>query len=155
ILDEALLAEREGPWQYRRNTGQSSLLSRPASQALQSVSQADLPSFWLVAGFLVAYVVALVPLNYLFLRWRGGREWAWLTAPAIMAAFAVAAYGLGCAIRGNRVLLVRIGIVEAAAARRLGRAVTYAGLFSPQRANYEVQAESPDTLLLPLAGRDR
>jgi hypothetical protein len=155
FVGETLQVDLGEPWQYQRVTGLSPLVSRPVSQALQSVSQADLPSFWLVAGFLAAYVVALVPLNYLFLRWRGRREWAWLTSPAIMAVFAVGAYGVGCAMRGNRVLLVRVGIVEAAAESPVGRSVTYAGLFSPQRASYHVQAESPDTLLLPLTGQEQ
>ena len=68
------------------------------SQIVQAASQ--LPSLALPPiGGLVAliggYIVLIGPLNYLVLRRLDKREWAWVTMPALIVIFAVAAYGFG------------------------------------------------------------
>jgi hypothetical protein len=130
------------------------LLTEPVSKAVSAVSQADLPSLWLVAGFLLAYLVCLVPLNYALLRRRGRKEDAWLTSPLIMLVFAGTAYGMGCGMRGHRAILVRVAVIEGAAGSERARAVSYAGLFSPQRATYRVTCGDPDTQLMPIGRAD-
>lgn len=118
--------------------------------ATEAVPQVDLPGFWWIALFIVGYLLVLVPLNYVFLRRRGKREAAWITTPAIVLLFSMGAYGIGYALRGGQVVLVRAGILEATAGLGRARAVTYAGLFAPRRGDYQVSAAAAGPLLDPL-----
>lgn len=120
-------------------------------RALDSVTQAELPGLGLVAGFLIAYIVALVPVNYLVLRRLRRKEWAWITSPAIVLLFTGAAYAMGSSMHGSRVTLTRVAVVETTAGATRGRAATYAGLFAPGRGDYTLAPTSADWRLLPVA----
>lgn len=98
-----------------------------------------LPSVWLMLGFLAAYIVVLVPINYAVVVRLGRRELAWLTTPAIILIFVVAAYGTGFALRGHRTLLNRVAIVESSAGQSLARATSYIGIFSPTKTRYDLE----------------
>ncbi len=128
------------------------------AQAPAALSRAELPGFWVVAGFLIAYVIMLVPATYVFLR-RGRRlELAWLTSPAIVLLFLLGAYGIGYTIRGGELLLVRAAVVEAGTGSARGQQVTYAGLFSPRRATFRIATSRPGTWLRevdPAAGSEQ
>jgi len=99
---------------------------------------AALPPFWLLLGFLGAYIVVLVPVNYAVLKRWDRRELAWVTTPVIVIVFTLGAYGLGYGMRGGEVVLNRLAVVEAAPDTRLARARGYVGIFSPARASYEL-----------------
>ncbi|MGC9317527.1 MAG: DUF7408 domain-containing protein [Armatimonadota bacterium] len=98
-----------------------------------------LPSVWLMLGFLAAYIVVLVPINYAVVVRLGRRELAWLTTPAIILIFVGAAYGTGFALRGHRTLLNRVAIVESSAGQSLARATSYIGIFSPTKTRYDMK----------------
>jgi hypothetical protein len=99
---------------------------------------AALPPFWLLLGFLGAYIIVLVPVNYTVLKRWDRRELAWVTTPAIVIVFTLGAYGLGYGMRGGQVVLNRLAVIEAASDTRLARARGYVGIFSPARTSYEL-----------------
>ncbi|MER3418277.1 MAG: hypothetical protein C4343_04035 [Chloroflexota bacterium] len=87
---------------------------------------------------LVGYIVLVGPLNYLVLRRLDRREWAWVTMPLLIVAFAAAAYGYGAVLRGSDVIINEVGIATGTAGTTDGRAVTYVGVFSPSRGTYDL-----------------
>lgn len=55
---------------------------------MNSVFRVEMPPAWKVGLILGAYVILVVPLNFLFLRKIGRGELAWVTAPLLAAGFA-------------------------------------------------------------------
>ncbi|HUU53550.1 MAG TPA: hypothetical protein VMY87_01415 [Armatimonadota bacterium] len=99
---------------------------------------ASLVPFWLLLGFLGAYLIVLVPVNYSILRRLDRRELAWVTTPAIVIVFTLGAYAVGYGMRGRAIILNRLGVIEAAANTGLARGRGYVGLFSPGRKTYDL-----------------
>lgn len=161
LFGELLQADVSRAWQpegYGGATTWQGLADLP-----YSISQMDIPAFYLVALFLLAYIIVLVPVNYLFLRARDKKEWAWLTTPLIVVLFSAGAYGIGYAIKGGRTLVVRVGVMEARVGESAAPVVTYAGIFSPRKATYTVEVapggagpgEADSALLCePIRGRE-
>lgn len=108
------------------------------SDAATYTPAAALPPFWLLLGFLGAYIIVLVPVNYAVLKRWDRRELAWVTTPAIVIVFTLGAYGLGYGMRGGQVVLNRLAVIEAVPDARLARARGYVGIFSPARTSYEL-----------------
>lgn len=79
----------------------SSGLPAMSRKMLEDASGIKIPSSSFVLKVILAYLVALVPLNWLICRYvLGRREWAWLIIPALALGFAVvveraAAYDVG------------------------------------------------------------
>jgi hypothetical protein len=99
---------------------------------------ASLPPFWLLLGFLGAYIIVLVPVNYSLLKRLQRRELAWVTTPAIVLVFTLGAYGVGYGIRGGSIILNRLAIIETAADTDMARGRGYVGIFSPKLTTYEM-----------------
>jgi hypothetical protein len=114
------------------------------ADAPYAIPQLDIPAFYIVALFLLAYIVVLVPVNYFVLKAKDKKEYAWLTTPAIVLVFSVGAYMIGYGFKGGRTLLVRVGVIEARSGQDAAPSLAYAGLFSPRKAGYEVQLASED-----------
>lgn len=127
---------------YMGSNGRSS--SAGLAEAPYAISQLDIPAFYVVALFLLAYIIVLVPVNYFFLKARDKKEYAWLTTPAIVAVFSIGAYMIGYGFKGGRTLLVRVGVMEARAGQDAAPAISYAGLFSPRKTGYEIQLAAGD-----------
>lgn len=115
----------------------------PVDDAFLVSSLGQLPAVRLPGGdvllvLIVAYVVAIGPLNYLVLKRRDRREWAWLTMPLTIGLFGVAAYGLGIVLKGSNVIVNELAIVEGAPGATRGLADVHVGVFSPGRTSFDV-----------------
>ena len=99
---------------------------------------AELPPIWLILGFLAAYIIVLVPVNYYLLKRLDRREFAWLTTPVIVVVFTLVAYGVGYSLRGGEIVLNRLGVIEVASGAGLARGRGYIGIFSPGRTSYDL-----------------
>ncbi len=108
--------------------------------AVADVPSMDLPSARLVGLFFLAYILCLVPINYLVLKRYDRREYAWATTPAIVLVFCLVAWFVGHGIRGGSMLLYRLDVAEATAQSDAAAGVSYLGLFSPRRTTYALQA---------------
>ncbi len=137
---QRLLAEAPAPpfltpmGEHRTPYGYSMALADAASYT----PAAALPPFWLLLGFLGAYIIVLVPVNYSLLKRLDRRELAWITTPAIVLVFTLGAYAVGYGIRGGAVVLNRLAIIETAADTSLAQGHGYVGLFSPRLTTYEL-----------------
>lgn len=117
-----------------------------ANSAVSSVGNSGVPASAYVCGWLVLYVLAVGPINFLLIRRTKRRELAWITIPAVVIVFSAVAYFYGFLYRGQKPILNRIAVVqawdnsEAAAVRAL------VGVYSPSRARYLL--ESSDGFML-------
>src|SRR4029078_3512544 len=74
------------------------------SQIVQAAAQLPnlaLPPVGGLIAILVVYILLIGPINYLILKRIDRREWAWVTMPVLIVAFAVGAYGFGSLLRGT------------------------------------------------------
>jgi hypothetical protein len=103
------------------------------------------PSVYVLGTFLLLYIAAVVPANYLFLKKRRRRELALLTVPLIGAAFTVAIYfgALGLRFSGSGLSQVHVihlfsGWPTESDRPRANRAFTetFEGLMSPGRRRF-------------------
>ena len=118
---------------------------------------AQLPSLALppVGGLfaiLGLYILLVGPINYLVLRRLGHREWAWATIPALIAIFAIGAYGFGASLRGSSVIVNEVALVRGAPGSTDGMAQVYVGVFSPTRGTYQLRFPSGALLSPPIIG---
>lgn len=125
------------------------------SQIVSAASQ--LPSLALppVGGLIAllgAYILLIGPINYVVLRRLDKREWAWVTMPLLIVAFAVGAYVFGSLLRGSDVIVNEVAIVRGAPGATEGAAQAYLGVFSPTRGTYQVRVPGGALLSSPITG---
>ncbi len=125
-----------------------------AREGLANIPSLTLPSTLQMVAFLLVYTAIVGPINYLFLRRLQRRELAWLTIPIIILLFGGLAYLSGFQLRGGDVVLNRLSLVYGAAGADSARARTLLGLFSPNRATYDVSFPE-GTLVRTLASDGR
>jgi hypothetical protein len=113
----------------------------PAAGAVEILPGFEaLPDLLPLCGFLAAYIALIGPLNYLVLNRINRREWAWVTIPALIAVFSLAAYGIGGALRGTEATLNQLTLVRMWANQPMARVDTLIGLLSPRRIEYDLEA---------------
>lgn len=110
-------------------------------RALSTLSELGLPSFLYVCGWLLVYVVAIGPVQYLALRRLRRRELAWITIPALALLFTAGAYLAGALFRGRQPILNRLAVVQAWEGAGQAQVHGLVGLYSPRRARYDLQVE--------------
>ncbi|HHX40717.1 MAG TPA: hypothetical protein GX715_12200, partial [Armatimonadetes bacterium] len=115
----------------------------------------DLPSARRIGLFFIAYLLCLVPLNYLVLRRFNRLEYAWATTPAIALFFCGAAYLLTFSAKGGVARLYRLDLVESRAHSSTASGMAYVGLFSPVRARYTLRAPGTVGLAEAMASTDK
>lgn len=113
------------------------------------------PSLSVIALFLLAYLVILVPANYIVLRAKRRLELAWLTTPAIVLLFTLGAYAIGYTMKGGNLRLCEAVVVEGSSNARYARTVADASVFSPARRSYDIAIADPSAISQMIAlGRD-
>lgn len=112
-----------------------------ANRAASTLHELGIPSSIYICGWLILYVLAIGPINFIILRRIKRRELAWLTVPALVIVFSLIAYFYGSFYRGGHPILNRIAVVQAwdGSDRADVRAVV--GLFSPRRSKYTLEAD--------------
>ncbi len=108
-------------------------------EAVNALPGLGFPSWLLVCGFLGAYLLAIGPINYFFLRRARRRELGWLTIPAIVLAFSAGAYLTGYQFRGTTPVLHRLAVVLVWPDSDQARVEQVVGLFSPRRADFDLE----------------
>lgn len=125
------------------------------SQIVSAASQLPslaLPPIGGLIGLLGAYILLIGPINYLVLRRLDRREWAWITMPILIVAFAAGAYGFGSFLRGSDLIVNEVAIVRGAPGATEGTAQIYLGVFSPSRGTYQLRVPGGALLSSPTNG---
>ncbi len=117
------------------------------SSMVASLTQLELPSLWLVGGFLLLYLICLVPANYFVLKRLDRRELAWVTTPAIVVVFSVGAYVVGHSMKGGDLVVTEVRVVRGPAGARQVCSRGYLGVYSPRSAEYALTAGSRQATL--------
>jgi hypothetical protein len=120
--------------------------NRALSDALAGIQSTEAPSFTFIGGFLLLYILCLVPLNYYLLKKRDRKELAWITAPVIIVLFSTGAYAVGYRIKGGQLYLNSCSVLEGAANTDGFQAYTVASVFSPRQARYDLSIADPNAL---------
>ena len=118
---------------------------------LNNLPSVQLPPMDQLFLLLFGYIALIGPANYLILRRLDRREWAWLTMPAMVVAFAVVAYGLGVSLKGTDVVVNELAVVRGSAGTDRGVGQMYVGVFSPSRATYDVKVGGSALLSNPVS----
>lgn len=113
------------------------IYSKRLSELAGHSPQSAPPCLALVISFLVVYLLALAPGQYLALRKLDRRELSWIVTPAIVLTFTLGAYGLTLHTRGSATLLQRVSVICADPGATTGRGMGGVGLFSPRTGRYE------------------
>lgn len=115
--------------------------SEQMGYALTNMPSLDLPSLRLLTPLLLAYILAVGPLNYVVLRWRRRLELGWVTIPAVTLLFAGGAYAVGFQLRGGDVIINQVSTVQLQANDEQGTSYvrSFVGIFSPARRDYSLE----------------
>lgn len=126
--------------------------SYSAASAVSTLPTLKLPSTLALLFYLLIYVAAIGPLNYLVLRRLKRLELAWITIPVLIIVFSAAAYVVGFRLKGNRAIVNEMSIAYGHIDGDYLRVQSLFGLYSPRRSSYEVSF--PDHSLARPFGQD-
>ncbi|MBA2263271.1 MAG: hypothetical protein H0W10_01240 [Chloroflexi bacterium] len=126
------------------------------SQALTTLPSLDVPPAELLLAVIVGYILLIGPVSYIVLRRVDRRELAWVTAPLLIVLFSASSYGIGRSLKGSDVIVNQISLIRSSSAGGSASVETYAGVYSPDNATYDVSVEADALMgrLLPSALRD-
>ncbi len=96
----------------------------------------DLPSPLLIGLFLFLYIMIVGPVNFIILRRMRRAELAWITVPALVGLFSVAAYLLAYQSKGGDLVAIRANVANTYPGVEEASFVQHFGLFSPIRRTY-------------------
>jgi len=119
------------------------------SRALNTLPSLDVPPAELLLAVIVAYILLIGPISYVVLRRLDRRELAWVTAPLLVVLFSASSYGIGRSLKGSEVVVNQISIVRSTSAGTAASVESYAGVYSPERATYDVSVDA-DALMARL-----
>jgi hypothetical protein len=108
------------------------------------------PPVGLLGGLLVAYVMLVGVLNYLFMKAMGRRTLMWVSVPIVAVFFTIGAYAVGFGTRGSDFLVTELQV------QRLGpegavESYTFDGVYAPRNGDVNVM-EPANTLASTAVG---
>lgn len=121
--------------------------------ALNSLPSLAVPPAELLLAVIAGYILLIGPLSYLTLRRLDRRELAWVTAPLLVVLFSASSYGIGRAMKGSDVIVNQISLIRSSSAGTSATVESYAGVYSPDRATYDVTVDA-DALMSRLQRTD-
>lgn len=110
--------------------------------ALSNLPSLEVPSAELLLIVIVAYILLIGPISYIVLRRVDRRELAWVTAPLLVVLFTACSFGIGSSMKGSEVIVNQISLIRSSGAGSTATVESYAGVFSPDRATYDLTVEA-------------
>ncbi len=114
---------------------------------LALIPDQTLPKPATVAIYLIIYILVLGPANYFILNRFKRREWAWFSIPVIIFLFSGYGYFSGFRLRSGRPLVRQIAILQAESGAPLANLDAFVGIYSPHRAGYTLELDTPTALV--------
>lgn len=133
---------------YRDYSGTGGIL-----QTISESPNVSTPSFATIGLFLLAYLLVLVPVNYIVLNKKRKLELAWVTTPIIVMIFTFGAYVIGYTMKGGNIQLSEANIIECSADSKYASLFTNAVLFSPARRAYDLDVNDPHSVSQVLSSK--
>jgi hypothetical protein len=124
-------------------------------QALNTLPSLEVPPAELLLVVIVGYILLIGPISYVVLRRVDRRELAWVTAPLLIVLFSACSYGIGRSMKGSDVIVNQISLVRSSSAGGSASVESYAGIYSPDRATYDVTVDADALMgrMAPSMGR--
>ncbi|HRQ39575.1 MAG TPA: hypothetical protein PLD25_16835 [Chloroflexota bacterium] len=122
-----------------------------AQTAISRLPDLNLPSVWQLALFLLVYIAAVGPANYLVLKRYNRLELAWITLPVLILGFTAVTYLTGFQLRGSDPIINQMTVAYSRVGSSQAQVYSLVGLYSPRRSTYDVIFPA-DTLARPFAG---
>lgn len=116
------------------------------TQALTNLPALEVPPAELLLVLIVGYILLIGPVSYVLLRRVDRRELAWVTAPLLVVLFSACSYGIGTSLKGTQLIVNQISVIRSVAGGTAANVTTWAGIFSPARATYDLSVAG-DALL--------
>ena len=116
-----------------------------ADTALNAIPGLDIPSAFLICGFIVFYIIVVGPVNFVVLRTLKKRELAWVSVPIFVFCFSGAIFLFGTGLIGSRPVVNRLSIVQIWPGEAQSRVDALVGIFSPDRDTYSLEVDSSFT----------
>ncbi|MGH2380782.1 MAG: hypothetical protein ACRDG7_06125 [Candidatus Limnocylindria bacterium] len=110
--------------------------------ALSNLPSLEVPPAELLLVVIVAYILLIGPISYIVLRRMDRRELAWVTAPLLVVLFTACSFGIGNSMKGSEVIVNQISLIRSSGAGSAATVESYAGIFSPDRATYDLTVEA-------------
>jgi len=108
-------------------------ISGQLRSALDHFAEVRIAPFWLVAGLIVVYLLLIGPGDFFFLRKLVGRMgWTWFTFPLIVLLVCTGAYLLAYRLKGDRLRVNQVDLVDVDAVSGLVRGQAWLDVFSPR-----------------------
>jgi hypothetical protein len=119
---------------------------------LEEASGITIPSSKFVLKVILAYLIAVVPLNWLICRFvLNRREWAWIVVPLVAFGFAIAVQRGAAYDMGFDSATDEIDVLEVQGGYPRGHLSRFASIYTSGRGNYTISYPSNNTALaLPL-----
>ncbi len=124
------------------------------TQALANLPALEVPPAELLLLIIAAYVLLIGPVSYFVLRRLDRRELAWVTAPALVILFSAGSYGIGTSLKGSQIIVNQISIIRSTVGGQAADVTTWAGIFSPSRATYDLTVPGDALLAAVATGAD-
>ncbi len=117
-------------------------ISGQLRSALDSFSEVRIAPFWLVAGLIVVYLLLIGPGDFFFLRRLVGRMgWTWFTFPLIVLLVCTGAYLLAYRLKGDRLRVNQVDLVDVDAVSGLVRGTAWLDIFSPRMETFNLSIQ--------------
>jgi hypothetical protein len=138
---------RAGVAEWRDTTA----LPRLCRDILEKASGITVPSSQFVLKVILAYILAVVPLNWLVCRLLlNRREWAWVVVPLLALGFAVGVERMAAYDMGYDSACDEIDVLEVQGAYTRAHLSRFAALYTTGRAKYAISyPNEPTALALP------
>jgi hypothetical protein len=128
-------------------------LAEAARENISRLAGINPPKPDFVLKMLGAYLLVLVPLNWLFFRMIGRVEWAWIAMPVIAIVGAITVVRMAALDIGFLRSQSQIGVLELHGGYSRGHLTEYSGLYSSLSTIYSVNFDDNTGLALPFGAR--
>jgi hypothetical protein len=110
------------------------------TRALEQFGEMPVVSFFLVAVFILGYIILIGPVDYFFLKKVVKRlEWTWITFPTLVLVVSVGAYLAAYYIKGDEMRLNKVDLVDVDLAHERIMGNSWLTVFSPNLQKYDLQ----------------
>jgi hypothetical protein len=124
-------------------------VSSAARDSLRQAAGIEIPKAAFVIAVLAVYLVVLVPLNWTIFKTIGHVEWAWIAAPIISIACALAVIKLAQLDIGFARSQREIAVVEMQSGYSRAHVTRFMALYTSLSTGYDIHFEDPGAVVLP------
>jgi len=126
-------------------------VSSAARQALRGAAGISVPKREFVLWMVGAYLLAIVPVNWLVFRAMGRVEWAWIAVPVLAVGWGIAVIYLAQLDIGFARAETEVAVLEFQSGYSRAHLTRYTALYSSLSTSYDVQFDNPTAVALPFS----